>query len=259
MPKLGAVLSASGGFLRKMTRLLLLLSCAGALRAPARRAVRAPLPPASSVAGAWRARSAADPRFRAKLALEGCLAAALQAAAEAQRRRGAFAREADYVVAGVLTAVAGKLAASFQAAPSDGAVTNAFQRGASPRRRVAAVASPAPRLFAVGFLAAAFGYGATAALAALRARLGVAAPAAAPPAVPIWAAAVYTGCFVAVVSNLSYQVLQGLVEHRLVEPATAGRPRARAALLFAGRSLRSLAASGLAIRGMQALGLQAVS
>ena len=50
-----------------------------------------------------------------------------------------------------------------------------------------------------------------------------------------------------------------LVEHRLVEPATAGRPRARACLLFAGRSLRSLAASGLAIRGMQALGLQAVS
>ena len=70
---------------------------------------------------------------------------------------------------------------------------------------------------------------------------------------------VYTGCFVAVVSNLSYQILQGLVEHRLVAPATGGRPRARAALLFAGRSLRSLAASGLAIRGMQALGLQAVS
>ena len=52
----------------------------------------------------------------------------------------------------LMTAVAGKLAASFQAAPSEGAVTNAFQRGASPRRRVADGASPAPRLFAVGFL-----------------------------------------------------------------------------------------------------------
>ena len=56
-------------------------------------------------------------------------------------------------------------------------------------------------------------------------------------------------------SNVSFQVLQGL-EFRVVEPLTAGAPRRRFGVVFAGRSARSLLASGAAIRGMQAAGLQ---
>ena len=70
----------------------------------------------------------------------------------------------------------------------------------------------------------------------------------APPRVPILGAAVYTGVFVAVVSNGSYQILQGLVER--------GWWGDRRALLFVGRAGRSLMASALAIRGMQMSGLQ---
>ena len=73
----------------------------------------------------------------------------------------------------------------------------------------------------------------------------------APPRVPILGAAVYTGVFVAVVSNGSYQILQGLVER--------GWWGDRRALLFVGRAGRSLMASALAIRGMQVSGLQAVT
>ena len=73
----------------------------------------------------------------------------------------------------------------------------------------------------------------------------------APPRVPILGAAVYTGVFVAVVSNGSYQILQGLVER--------GWWGDRRALLFVGRAGRSLMASALAIRGMQMSGLQAVT
>ena len=85
---------------------------AAALTPPARPPLKA------RITSAWRARADADPKFRQKLALEAALACALQTTAEVQRRGRAFGREADYVVAGVLTALAGKLVASFQAAPS---------------------------------------------------------------------------------------------------------------------------------------------
>ena len=92
----------------------LFISLATALNLPARPPLKARL------TSAWRARADADPKFRQKLALEAALACALQTTAEVQRRGRAFGREADYVVAGVLTALAGKLVASFQAAPSCG-------------------------------------------------------------------------------------------------------------------------------------------
>lgn len=164
------------------------------------------------------------------------------------------------VVAGVLTALAGKLFASFQAAPSAAGAarpTNAFQRNLAFDQRISAVVRPTPRLFALGFVAAALGYGLTALLSALRDAVGAArAP---PPPVNILGAAAYTGLFVAVVSNVTYQILQGLVEYRLVEPATTDAPKTRATLLFLGRAARSLLASSLAIRGMQLSGLQAVT
>ena len=203
------------------------------------------------ITSAWRARADADPKFRQKLALEAALACALQTTAEVQRRGRAFGREADYVVAGVLTALAGKLMASFQAAPStQGATaTNAFQPDVPLRARVGAVVRPMPRLFGVGFAAAAAGYGLTDVLTRLRDLCGIVVVA--PPRVPILGAAIYTGLFVAVVSNGSYQILQGLVER--------GWWSKQPWLLFVGRAGRSLAASALAIRGMQLSGLQAVT
>ena len=223
-----------------------LLSLAAALTPPARPPLKA------RITSAWRARADADPKFRQKLALEAALACALQTTAEVQRRGRAFGREADYVVAGVLTALAGKLVASFQAAPSAAGVavaTNAFQPDVPVRARVRAVVGPMPRLFGVGFAAAALGYGLTDCLTRLRDLCGIAVVA--PPRVPILGAAVYTGIFVAVVSNGSYQILQGLVER--------GWWGDRRALLFVGRAGRSLMASALAIRGMQMSGLQAVT
>ena len=81
------------------------------------------------------------------------------------------------------------------------------------------------------FAAAALGYGLTDCLTRLRDLCGIAVVA--PPRVPILGAAVYTGVFVAVVSNGSYQILQGLVER--------GWWGDRRALLFVGRAGRSLA------------------
>ena len=221
-----------------------LMPLAAALTLPAR-------PTRARLTDAWRARADADPRFRQKLALEAALACALQTTAEVQRRGRAFGREADYVVAGLLTALAGKLVAAFQAAPSAAgkAPTNAFQSDLPWRVRVGAVVGPMPRLFGVGFAAAAVGYGLTDGLTRLRDLCGVVV--AAPPRVPILGAAVYTGLFVAFVSNGSHQILQGLVER--------GWWWRRRALVVVGRAGRSLLASALAIRGMQLSGLQAVT
>ena len=148
----------------------LFISLATALNLPARPPLKA------RITSAWRARADADPKFRQKLALEAALACALQTTAEIQRRGRAFGREADYVVAGVLTALAGKLMASFQAAPSTQGVaaTNAFQPDVPLRARVGAVVRPMPRLFGVGFAAAALGYGLTDCLTRLRDLCGIA-------------------------------------------------------------------------------------
>ena len=156
---------------------------AAALTPPARPPLKA------RITSAWRARADADPKFKQKLALEAALACALQTTAEVQRRGRAFGREADYVVAGVLTALAGKLVASFQAAPSTqgAAATNAFQPDVPLRARVGAVVRPMPRLFGVGFAAAALGYGLTDCLTRLRDLCGIAVVA--PPRVPILGAA----------------------------------------------------------------------
>ena len=78
------------------------------------------------------------------------------------------------------------------------------------------------------------------------------------PAVPVTAAAAYTGFFLVIVSNPLYQVLQGIVELRVIEPLTRRAPAVRAALIMAGRIARGLLGSALAIRGMQLTGLMRV-
>ena len=138
-----------------------------------------------------------------------------------------------------------------------GVPTNAFQRGThGPVQRAAALVAPAPRLFVVGALSAAAGYSAAGALT--RVRRALALGPAPMPAVPVAAAAAYTGAFLVLVSNPLYQVLQGVVELRVIEPLTRRAPAVRAALIMAARIARGLLGSALAIRGMQMTGLMRV-
>ena len=82
---------------------------------------------------------------------------------------------------------------------------------------------------------------------------------------PILGAAAYTGVFLVTVSNLSYQLLQGVLEPRIIEPIAGKVERSlppafggtlRWTLIAAARAGRSVCVSGLAIRGMQVTGLQ---
>ena len=232
-----------------------------------------------------------------KAFLEVSLAVTFQLLAEIERRRGAFWAESDYVVAGILTAVVGKVYAAWRTAPTkktdrggDGnsiakghetaggagggllwrdVPTNAFAFGEySALQRSLALVKPAPQLFLVGGASSFVGYGIASLLSAAR-PAGEAPPL---PPVPVLGAALYGGAFLVTVSNLSFQLYQGLLEGRLVDPAVS-RLRAAAArrdaprlaalagatkwlLVACGRAARGTVVSGLAIRGMQLSGLQ---
>ena len=99
---------------------------------------------------------------------------------------------------------------AFQARMADGTTIPTVQQ------RVFAFVVPMPALFRAGILASGVGYGLAAVLVSLRT---VVVPSYVTGTIPvnIVAAALYTGCFMALVSNVRYQILQGLIEPILID------------------------------------------
>ena len=192
-------------------------------------------------------RVAADPSFLSKSILEVILAAATQYAAEVTRRgRHRIIPEVDFVAAGILTAVCGKYYSMWRVAKTVGGdgveyitnsdndvreesawrdtiPTNAFQptlldglTRPSLSSRILALLLPMPELFRAGVIASTIGYGLTYLLVQLRSALLPNYVAATVP-VSVVGAAIYTGVFMAIVSNVRYQLLQGVVEPYLIE------------------------------------------
>jgi hypothetical protein len=232
----------------------------------------------------------ADPSFALKSVTEVFLAAGTQFTAELSKR-GAdrIVPEIDFVFAGVLTAVAGKYYSMWRVAPTllddendeldnndnlkgkadDQQVrlgnmivpTNAFQPTMSDgiskptrQQRLGSIIAPMVPLFRAGILASAVGYGFTAFLIAFRSFCM-------PDYVPatqninIIHACIYTGGFMALVSNLRYQLLQGIIEPS-IDRCFQKIPTFRAFLVFSVRWANGFLGSYLAITGMKAMGLQ---
>ncbi|CAB9531390.1 Protein RETICULATA-RELATED [Seminavis robusta] len=195
--------------------------------------------------------------------------------------------EIDFVVSGVLTAVAGKYYTMWRVAPTldDGSAasatnkekkdqpdnqtrlgnmivpTNAFQKTLSdvvtrPRiqQRLGSFIAPMLPLFRAGIIAGTIGYGVTAIMISLRTIY-------LPNYVPatqnmnVLHACLFTGGFMAIVSNVRYQVLQGIVEPS-IDRLFRNIPSLRGILILACRWANGLLGSILAISGMRALGLQ---
>ncbi len=251
-------------------------------------------------------RVAADPNFLSKSILEVVLAATTQYMAElSQRGWNRIIPEIDFVFAGILTAVIGKYFSMWRVAKTietsednipvhkegDGnqkksswrekVPTNAFQRTLldghthpTISSRFLAFLVPMPQLFRAGVVASTFGYGLTSALISLRTMfLPSYVAQTSPVSVPL--AALYTGVFMAFVSNIRYQLLQGIVEPVLIDVpfdklAKLGENKGivgsiarwgmwktiKAALIVGVRWGNGLLGSWIAIAGMKALRLQ---
>ena len=247
----------------------------------------------------WARRLQADPSFPLKSVTEVLLAAATQYSAEVSKRGvPRILPEIDFVVAGILTAVAGKYYSMWRVAPTLDTVdeddthknkateanskrkasgnhppplllfgtklavpTNAFQptmadgitRPSLPQR-FGSILAPMGPLFRAGIIASAIGYGVTAVMIFLRSVL-------VPTYVPVTQtmnilhACLYTGAFMAIVSNARYQILQGLIEPTM-DKVFSKWPVLRGIGIFAVRWANGFLGSMLAISGMKALGLQ---
>ena len=235
---------------------------------------------AQSISAGYQQRVAADPSFPQKSVTEILLAAGTQMTAEWNRRGSAgLKNEIDFVIAGVLTACYGKFYSMWRVAPTkysksqtstanDAQIfgvsvpTNAFQPTLldgttvpTLQQRLLSLVAPVPALFRAGCLASIVGYGFTALFIALRSIL-LPNYVAATRNVNIIHASIYTGAFMAVVSNLRYQILQGIIEPKLVDRYLKNYPTLRAGTMFAVRLANGLLGSTLSILGMKALGLQ---
>eukprot|EP00550_Attheya_septentrionalis_P012868 CAMPEP_0198302906 /NCGR_PEP_ID=MMETSP1449-20131203/56614_1 /TAXON_ID=420275 /ORGANISM="Attheya septentrionalis, Strain CCMP2084" /LENGTH=258 /DNA_ID=CAMNT_0044005385 /DNA_START=235 /DNA_END=1011 /DNA_ORIENTATION=- len=230
----------------------------------------------------YQQRVAADPNFATKSLVEVLTAAGTQFMAEVSRRGAhGIIPEIDFVLAGLLTAVAGKYYSMWRVAPtaqttvqteppnqmnpnkvSSIAMTNAFQPtlldGSRPTlgMRLWALVAPMPQLFRAGVIASGIGYGLTALLIGAR-QWALPQYVTATQSVSLWKASVYTGAFMSIVSNIRYQVLSGILEPRIVEPLLKPFPPiVRSATIFALRWANGLLGSVLAITGMKFCGLQ---
>jgi hypothetical protein len=201
---------------------------------------------ASSIKLGFSQRLAADPNFLLKSILEVILAAATQYMAEvSQRGWKRIIIEIDFVFAGILTAVIGKYYSAWRVAKTidtkesllgdrnygsnknswrDHIPTNAFQRTLLDGHTVPSLSSrflafivPMPQLFRAGVIASTIGYGLTSVLISIR-KLCLPSYVAQTSPVSVPLAALYTGVFMAFVSNIRYQVLQGVVEPYIEVP-----------------------------------------
>lgn len=222
----------------------------------------------------------ADPSFAVKSITEVLLAAGTQFTAEYERRGSNLLAEMDFVTAGILTAIFGKYYSMWRVAPTklgkskqkseanDEPVlfgmkvpTNAFQKTMldgesvpSIQQRMASFLVPIVPLFRAGFIASTVGYGLTALMILLRSKF-IPSYVQKTQNVNILYASLYTGLFMAVVSNIRYQLLQGLIEPFL-DSLFRRIPLLRAVAIFATRTANGLLGSALAISGMKMLGLQ---
>ncbi len=243
--------------------------------------LKAPKAIGDEIRSQFRQRVAADPEFVQKSVVEIIFAILMQFAAEVSKRgANRILPEIDFVVAGIFTAMVGKYYSMWRVAKtlssesddekdngSDSeswkskVPTNAFQDTLVDGKtkptffqRVAAFIVPIPSLFQAGFIASAIGYGFTAILISLRSII-FPSYVAATVNVNIPRVCLYVGAFVATVSNIRYQVLQGLIEPK-IDKLCEGMPTLQTVLISFIRLVNGLLGSYLAITGMRLFGLQ---
>lgn len=208
--------------------------------------------------GGFKERLLADDLFLAKVGFECGVGVFTKTAAEYDRRREKFFDELEIVFADVVMAIIADFMLVYLPAPtvslrpplgvSAGAITkffhncpdNAFQVALSGSsysflQRVGAIVRNGSKLFAVGSASSLVGTVVT--NAAINAKKAVNKDSAEEiENVPIFSTSAAYGVYMAVSSNLRYQVLSGIIEQRLLEPLLHQHKLVLSALCFAVRT-----------------------
>ncbi|KAL4296263.1 hypothetical protein GQ457_12G026260 [Hibiscus cannabinus] len=228
--------------------------------------------------GGFKERLLADDLFLAKVAMECGVGIFTKTAAEYERRRENFFKELEIVFADVVMAIIADFMLVYLPAPtvslrpplavSAGAISkffyscpdNAFQvalpgTSYSLLQRFGAVMRNGAKLFAVGTTSSLVGTAVTNAL--INARKAVDKSSASEvETVPILSTSVAYGVYMAVSSNLRYQVLAGVIEQRILEPLLHQHKLMLSAICFAVRTGNTFLGSLLWVDYARLVGIQ---
>ncbi|CAJ1934229.1 unnamed protein product [Sphenostylis stenocarpa] len=230
--------------------------------------------------GGFKERLLADDLFLAKVGMECGVGIFTKTAAELEKRKENFSKELDFVCADVVMAIvadfmlvwlpaptvslrpplavsAGTIAKFFYGCPE-----NAFQvalAGTSYTliQRIGAIVRNGAKLFAVGTGASLIGTGVTNALINAR-KIVDKSFAAEAEDVPIVSTSVAYGVYMAVSSNLRYQVLAGVIEQRILEPLLHQHKLVLSAICFAVRTGNTFLGSLLWVDYARWVGVQKI-
>ncbi|KAL6853915.1 hypothetical protein ACP4OV_019944 [Aristida adscensionis] len=228
----------------------------------------------------FRERLLADDLFLAKLAMECGVGIIAKTAAEYEKRRENFVKEIDIVIADVVMAIVADFMLVYLPAPTvslqpplarnAGAIANffhncpdnAFQialagRSFSLLQRLGAIMRNGAKLFAVGTSASLIGTGVTNALIKARKAVDKNLDAEVED-IPVVSTSVAYGVYMAVSSNLRYQVLAGVIEQRMLEPLLHKHKILLSAMCFAVRTGNTFLGSLLWVDYARLVGVQKV-
>ncbi|KAL5766501.1 hypothetical protein ACOSP7_017118 [Xanthoceras sorbifolium] len=228
--------------------------------------------------GGFKERLLADDLFLAKVGMECGVGIFTKTAAEYDRRRENFFKELEIVFADVVMAIIADFMLVYLPAPtvslrsplllSAGPISkfffncpdNAFQVALSGTsysllQRIGAIVRNGAKLFAVGTTSSLVGTAATNAL--INARKAVDKSAAGEVEnVPILATSAAYGVYMAISSNLRYQILAGVIEQRILEPFLHQHKLLLSAFCFAVRTGNTYLGSLLWVDYARFIGIQ---
>ncbi|ESQ41218.1 hypothetical protein EUTSA_v10013804mg [Eutrema salsugineum] len=226
----------------------------------------------------FRERLLADDLFLAKLAMECGVGVFTKTAAEYERRRENFFNELEVVCADVAMAIIADFMLVYLPAPTvslrpplaltAGGISkffhncpeNAFQIAISGTsytllQRLGAIARNGAKLFAVGTTSSLVGTAVTNAFIKAKGAVDQSSEGEL-ETVPIVSTSVAYGVYMAVSSNLRYQVLAGVIEQRLLEPMLHQHKLALSAMCFAVRTGNTFLGSLLWVDYARLIGIQ---
>jgi hypothetical protein len=234
-------------------------------------------------------RAAYDSKFTTKLSVELCVGFVTQLIAEYAKRGSKTLLEIDFVIADLVMGLSANFFAVYLSAPvlqtskskvSDAKVSqlaafiagcpdNSFQKCApgttfSVLQRIFAMIKVAPKLFVIGFIAMALGTGFTSILALARTlikdgvkSIGIASifsKAAADGIIDLIKNSLAIGLYLAVSTNLRYQIVAGILESRVIDPLFSKFPVIQAVGSFIVRTINTYLGSAMMVDFLRLMG-----